>query len=287
MRTLPPPIPRTRLSIEVEFKALPSLPLQASPSPEGTIGEAIVAPVYSEEQHNTWRHLCAGQAKLIAERACPEYLIGKELLGASENRIPALSELSQALFHRTGWQVIRVDGFVDPVLFFTLLANRCFPCTDFIRHFNEVDYTPAPDMFHDIMGHLPLITNDRYASFFHSFGLAGTNTTTAQERIWLARVYWFTVEFGLINPNIHVSSAYNMGQTRLYGAGTLSSLAEIEHSLKAKVEKIPFSMEAVTHTDYDIHHLQDRVFVISDFEELEGQFKAWAVSKKLLSPEDV
>jgi phenylalanine-4-hydroxylase len=277
-----PPIPQTRLSIDVEFKALPSPPVQPSPSPEGTIGEKIIAPVYHEEQHETWRLLCERQSKLITQKACPEYLAGKELLNVSTNRIPNLADLSRSLMKTTGWQVIRVDGFVDPVLFFTLLANRCFPCTDFIRHTKELDYTPAPDMFHDIMGHLPLITNPRYASFFHSFGVAGANTQTDEERLWFARVYWFTVEFGLINAQIHNPAKFQKNETQLYGAGTLSSLAEIEHALKDNVEKIPFDMELMTQTDYDIHHLQDRVFVISCFEELEEKFYKWAISKNLL-----
>ena len=277
-----PQIPSGKLSTEVEFKARPSSPIMPSPSAEGTIGEDIQPPVYAPEQHSTWAELFRRQNALLKGRVCDEYLAGRALLKYPSERVPTLAELSARLKSATGWQIIRVEGYVPENIFFKLLANKCFPCTDFIRHPTELEYTPAPDMFHDLMGHLPLITNPRFASFFHAYGLAGYAAKTETEVAWLGRIYWFTVEFGLMNPNAHNPSVHRKEQTTIYGAGIVSSVGEIAHSLSDVVKKEPFSPERLANRVFDIHHMQDTLFEIASFDELESEFRRWASDKGLL-----
>ncbi|MEN9809451.1 MAG: hypothetical protein RLZZ488_1018 [Pseudomonadota bacterium] len=277
-----PQIPAGKLSTEVEFKARPSSPIMPSPSPEGTIGSAIQPPIYANEQHSTWAELFKRQSSVLGGRVCAEYLEGRRLMNYPTDRVPSLATLSERLEKATGWRVIRVEGYVPENIFFKLLANKCFPCTDFIRHPSELEYTPAPDMFHDLMGHLPLITNPRFASFFHAYGLAGSMARSEEEVAWLGRIYWFTVEFGLMNANAHKPSLRREAETTIYGAGIVSSVGEIPHSLSGLVKKEPFIPEVVSQRPFDIHHMQDTLFEIASFDELESEFRRWASDKGLL-----
>lgn len=277
-----PRIPEGKLSTEVAFKARPSSPLKPSPSPEGTIGDAIQPPLYAPEQHSTWSELYRKQSGILAGTVCKEYLEGRNWMQYPSDRVPTLAELSHRLESATGWRVIRVEGYVPENIFFKLLANKCFPCTDFIRHPTELEYTPAPDMFHDLMGHLPLITNPRFASFFHAYGLAGSAARNEEEVAWLGRIYWFTVEFGLMNPNAHHPQLRRDKDTTIYGAGIVSSVGEIPHSLSELVKKEPFIPEVVSQRSFDIHHMQDTLFEITSFDELETEFRRWASDKGLL-----
>jgi len=275
-------IPVGKLSTEVEFKAKPSEPIRKSPSPEGTIGKDILPPLYADEQHLTWKELFLRQGRILEGRVCSEYLKGRALLKYPEDKVPDLAALSERLRSATGWQIIRVEGYVPENIFFRLLANKCFPCTDFIRHPSELEYTPAPDMFHDLMGHLPLITNPRFASFFHSYGLAGTRVQNEEEVAWLGRIYWFTVEFGLMNKNAHNPKLRDPKNTQIYGAGIVSSVGEIMNSLSDVVKKEPFLVELVAQRPFDIHHMQDTLYEIESFDELETEFRRWASDKALL-----
>ena len=282
-----PTIPEAPLSAEVEFKAQVSVPLKPSPSPEGTIGEAILPPLYAEEQNSTWAELFRRQGELLENNVCQEYLEARDKLHLPSDRVPFLADVSKVLEAEAGWKVIRVAGYVPEPIFFKLLANKCFPCTDFLRHPNEFEYTPAPDMFHDIMGHLPLFLNKRFAEFFYLWGLAGLNAKTEQEILWLGRIYWYTVEFGLINPTALKGDKRDPKQTRVYGAGISSSVGEIPYSLSDKSKKFPFDIGVVENTDFDIHHMQDFYFEIESFDQLERDFSAWALSKGLLTEHNV
>lgn len=276
-------IPEGRLSIDVEYKAKSSYPLEKSVSPEGTIGEHIAPPVYSFEQDETWKMLLQKHAQLLDtnQYLCAEYQEGMKKLNFSKNHVSHLKDVSAVLKQATQWQVIRVEGLVGAKNFFRLLANRVFPCTDFIRHKDELNYTPAPDTFHDQVGHLPMITHQRFANFFHLFGLAGINVHTAEELEWFNRIYWFTVEFGLINPTAH-SDHYDPSLSQIYGAGIASSCGEIVYCLSEKVQKKPFDPDIVAQTTFDIHHMQELLFEISSFDELERSFYAWSVRNKFL-----
>ncbi|MGQ9896220.1 MAG: phenylalanine 4-monooxygenase [Acidobacteriota bacterium] len=275
------PLPE-KLSTEVVFKAKPSPPLAPSPSPEGTIGCDIQPPVYAPVQHETWRALYDRQQSAIQGRVCEEYLAGREKLQYERERVPRLADLSERLRACTGWQCIRVEGYVPEATFFLLLAQRLFPCTDFLRHPTELEYTPAPDMFHDLMGHLPMITNLRFASFFRKFGEAGIHARSETDTVKLGRIYWYTVEFGLINPTAHAGRDRNPHLTKIYGAGISSSVGEIGHALSDQVKKVPFDIERVTETPVEIHHMQEELFEIASFDELEQSFETWAIAQGLL-----
>lgn len=277
-----PKIPEGPLSAEVEFKARPSLPVRESPSPEGTIGTAIVPPLYATEQHSTWAAMFEKQEAILQGRVCAEYIEARQSLQLPALRVPHLAEVSARLEPQSGWRVIRVGGYVPEPVFFKLLANRCFPCTDFVRHPDELEYTPAPDMFHDIMGHLPLFLNPRFASFFYQWGQAGLRASTPQDIAMLGRIYWFTVEFGLINPTAHAGAKRAPSACRIYGAGIVSSVGEILHSLSPKVEKRPFHIDEIAEREFDIHHMQDTLYEISSFAELEREFVRWATQRGLL-----
>ncbi len=275
------PLPK-KLSTEVVFKAKPSLPLAPSPSPEGTIGRDIQPPIYAPVQHETWRRLYDRQSAAIVGRVCDEYLEGRAKLCYERERVPRLADLSERLRACTGWQCVRVEGYVPEATFFLLLAQKLFPCTDFLRHPSELEYTPAPDMFHDLMGHLPMITNPRFASFFHKFGLAGINARREEDTVKLGRIYWYTVEFGLINPTAHAGAARDQRLTKIYGAGISSSVGEIAYALSDAVKKTPFDIERVAATPVEIHHMQDELFEIASFDELEQSFEAWATAQSLI-----
>lgn len=278
------PLPQLPLSIEVQYKAKSSYPIIPSKSKEGTIGKDILPPTYSQEQNQTWQKLFAKHNNLVRENSylCKEYIAGLDFLQFSSQSVPALAEVSEKLKKITGWQIIRVEGLVPAEKFFALLANKLFPCTDFIRHQDELDYTPAPDTFHDQVGHLPMITNDRFAEFFHLFGLAGCSVKTEEQLMWFNRIYWFTTEFGLINPTAHHKDKHDNSKGQIYGAGIASSCGEILYSLSEQVKKAPYDLTAISQKDFDIHHMQEFLFEIESFDELEQKFKAWAIHNSFL-----
>ena len=157
-------------------------------------------------------------------------------------------------------------------MFFGLLAKRLFPSTDYIRGKEELDYTPAPDCFHDMFGHMPMLTQPAYADFYNMFGQAALDAKGA-DRQSLERLHWFTVEFGLIQQTDGM---------RIFGAGVLSSKEEVQHALSDKVEKKPFDIQAIINQDYEVWNLQPILFVLDSFEQLVDGFKGWAVGRGLL-----
>ena len=236
------------------------------------VGDAIEVPNYSAEDHETWRLLYARQRALLPGRASDEYLAGLERMGFPENRLPSLRASSAVLAETTGWQVARVPGLLHEEDFFAHLARRVFPSTDYIRPRHEMDYTPAPDMFHDVFGHMPMITHSAFADFYQRLGAAAL-TARGDDRRRLERFYWFTVEFGLVR------TAEGM---RIYGNGILSSYAEARHSLTDAVVKLPFDPDRIAEQDYDVWHLQPLLFVIESFEQLADGFESWARGRRLL-----
>ncbi len=230
------------------------------------VGDAIAYPNYSAAEHAVWRELYARQVQLLPGRAADEFLTGLEALALDQEQIPALSEVSRRLHAATGWRVARTPGLLDAHDFFGYLSRRIFPCTDYVRSREELDYTPAPDCFHDIFGHTPMIMHPRFADFYQRIGEAALACKDAALEEALTRIYWFTVEFGLIK---------NRGGLRIYGNGIISSYGETLHSLTDKVTKHAFNPEVVAATPYDIWHFQDPLFVIGSFEELGEKFERW------------
>ena len=239
---------------------------------EPPLGDEIAPPVYPAQDHETWNFLFERQMGLLPGRASETYLEGVQKLGLGADGIPALRDLSRVLDAATGWKVARIPGLLHERDFFRLLAERKFPSTDYIRGREELDYTPAPDMFHDIFGHMPTLTQPDFADFYQLFGRAALDAK-GRDRQSLERFHWFTVEFGLIAD----PAGY-----RIFGAGIMSSKGEVLHALSDAVEHRPFSPEAVIGQDYDVWHLQPILFVLESFEQLVSEFEGWAKSRKLL-----
>jgi phenylalanine-4-hydroxylase len=236
------------------------------------IGNEILYPDYSAEEHETWQILYSRQAACLPGRASTAFLNGMADLNLSPDRIPSLKGLSETLTERTNWRVARVPGLLHEQDFFRLLAVRIFPSTDYIRGRHELGYTPAPDLFHDIFGHMPMLTNPDFADFYQLFGKAALNAT-GFHRTALERLHWFAVEFGLIRESEGM---------RIFGAGTLSSPNEVMHSLSEKVSVRPFTVYDVIHQEYDVWHLQPILFSIASFESLKADFVAWGHESGLL-----
>ncbi len=235
------------------------------------VGDEIAYPAYPESDHESWRFLFERQMQLLPGRAGAAYLRGVDTLNMTADRIPALADLSRTLQQETGWRVARIPGLLHERDFFTLLSKRLFPSTDYIRGKDELDYTPAPDLFHDIFGHMPMLTEPAFADFYQLFGQAALKAE-GMDRQALERLHWFTVEFGLIRDPQEI---------RIFGAGVLSSKEEVRHALDT-AEQRPFSVQAVIDQDYDVWHLQPILFVLESFDQLVAEFRGWAVGRGLL-----
>lgn len=240
--------------------------------------EDVPVPDYCDEEHGTWQLLHDKQLSLIDNLACAEFTEGVRKLQFDRERIPALKDVSSILQKTTGWQLLRVEGLVHPKDFFSLLARKRFPSTDFIRKREDLDYTPAPDMFHDLFGHTPLLTNPEFTAFFEAFGKIGVNACERYPEShpihdMVQRVYWFTVEFGVINTPRGV---------RAYGSGSTSSPQELAFCLSPQCRRHPFEIDKVAEQTFDIWHLQEDVFVIDSFTQLDRDVKAWAARHQIL-----
>ena len=239
---------------------------------EPPIGEAISYPDYPEDDHAIWKTLFQRQMDLLPGRAGEAFLRGVDILGMTPERIPALRALSARLSDATGWQVARVPGLLHEKDFFNLLARRVFPSTDYIRGWDEIDYTPAPDLFHDMFGHMPMLTQPEFADFYQLFGKAALKAE-GQDRVRLERFHWFGPEFGLIRQD---------EGTRIFGAGIVSSKNEVTHALSDEVTVRPFDADQVVEQDYDVWHLQDVLFAMESFEQLVEGFRDWTHRRGLL-----
>lgn len=235
----------------------------------------VAVPNYTEEEHGTWALLIENQEKVLPNRACSEFMEGLDKIRFPRDRIPSLASISDTIGKHTGWGLMRVDGLVPDKEFCHLLAAKIFPSTDFIRDRSELGYTPSPDMFHDLLGHVPLLTNPRFTAFFEKYGRAGVRAfeTNHPATKMLPRLYWYTVEFGLIQ---------NPEGLRIYGSGIVSSPNEVLYSLSEQPKKHPFDMDVVTAKTYDIWHMQEELFVIESFDQLEMEFDRWAKAQGLL-----
>lgn len=235
----------------------------------------VEVPAYTAEEHGTWALLIENQSKVLPNRACNEFLAGLAKIPFPRDRIPRLADISDAIEKHTGWTLMRVDGLVPDKEFFHLLAEKIFPSTDFIRTRDELGYTPSPDMFHDLLGHVPLLVDPRFTAFFEKFGRAGVRAFELGHEAtkMLPRIYWYTVEFGLIR---------NPEGLRIYGSGIVSSPNEVLYSLSDKPAKFGFSIEEIAQKPYDIWHMQEELYVIESFDQLESEFDRWAKAQGLL-----
>lgn len=239
---------------------------------EPPTGDEIRYPEYSVEHHANWRFLFERQMGLLPGRAGAAFTGGVERLGMTADRIPALADMSRRMYEASGWRIARIPGLLHEQDFFSLLARRLFPSTDYVRERHELDYTPAPDCFHDMFGHMPMLTQPAFADFYEMFGKAALNAVGA-DRTSLERLHWFTVEFGLIRERTGL---------RIFGAGILSSKNEVAHALSDEVEVLEFDAERVIAQDYDVWHLQPTLFALESFEQLVDEFGAWARRRGLV-----
>lgn len=214
---------------------------------------------YTPAQHALWRRLYQRQSALLPGRACDAFMISLLKMGASEE-IPRFEHTSEALHKATGWQLVAVPGLIPDLTFFEHLASRRFPVTVWLREPEEFDYIVEPDVFHDFFGHVPLLFDPVFADHLQQYGIGGLKAMRLDSLNLIARLYWYTVEFGLM---------HSPQGLRAYGAGILSSGGEIRHCLEsAEPKRLAFDPERAMRTQYQIDSYQQTYFVIRDFQEL-------------------
>lgn len=215
---------------------------------------------YTTEEHGVWRTLFHRQARLLKGRAVDAFMDGLDVLGVAADGIPDFHRLNDILQRETDWQIVAVPGLVPDDIFFDHLANRRFPSTCFIRTPEQLDYLQEPDVFHDIYGHVPLLVNPVFADYMQAYGRGGLKALKAGALNYLARLYWYTVEFGLIKT---------ADGLRIYGAGILSSKGESLYSLEDPTpNRLNFDLMRIMRTNYRIDDFQETYFVIDSFDQL-------------------
>jgi phenylalanine-4-hydroxylase len=215
---------------------------------------------FTAEEHATWDTLFARQAKLLPGRASQAYLNGLDVLKLSKPGIPDFEELSERLMRLTGWQVVAVPGLVPDDVFFDHMANRRFVAGNFIRRPDQLDYIQEPDVFHDVFGHVPMLADPVFADYLEAYGKGGQRALGLDALKYLGRLYWYTVEFGLIAEPEGL---------RIYGSGIVSSFAESRFALDSdSPNRIGFDLKRVMRTDYRIDDFQQNYFVIPSFDAL-------------------
>ena len=215
---------------------------------------------YTAEQHAVWKTLFERQTKLLPGRACDEFVQGMRALPIGPDAIPDFRRLSEVLMKHTGWQVVAVPGLVPDEVFFEHLANRRFPAGHFIRRSDQLDYLEEPDVFHDVFGHVPMLMSPVIADYIQAYGTGGLRARKLGVLPNLARVYWYTIEFGLV---------LQRDGLRIYGSGIASSYTESVFALDdPSPNRIRFALERVMRTRYRIDDFQETYFVLGDLDEL-------------------
>jgi len=251
---------------------------------------------YSEENHRVWKQLYERRWEVLARQASNTFIAGLEAIRLQPDNVPLLigtrphptiegetiKGINEFLRPLTGWQSRGVPGYLPAKAFFSCLANREFPTTIVVRPEDKMDYLPEPDIFHDIFGHVPLHADPVFSDFLQTYGKAALHAGPEHEEA-LARLFWFTVEFGLIHED---------GRLKIYGSGLISSHGEAEHSLTApeapkgvslapndtsgKIERRPFDLDAVCATPFEIDHYQPVLYVLDSFEQLRDAMDRYA-----------
>ena len=217
---------------------------------------------YSDGDHDVWRQLYERQREILVGRACDEFLAAQDAMGMTPDRIPKFADINAVLEAATGWTLIGVEGLLPELDFFDHLANRRFPVTWWIRRPDQIDYIAEPDLFHDLFGHVPLLMNPLFADYMQAYGRGGVKAhgVGPEALANLTRLYWYTVEFGLINTSQGL---------RIYGAGIVSSKGESLYSLESPApNRLGFDLERIMRTRYRIDTFQKTYFVIDSFEQL-------------------
>ncbi|MFN0123345.1 MAG: phenylalanine 4-monooxygenase [Blastocatellia bacterium] len=218
-------------------------------------GGGIPRVSYTAREQAVWRHVCARLDRAQRRRACSSYLEARQRLGIGADRIPQMADISAKLTRLSGFRLAPVEGLVETRAFLSWLAQRTMLCTQYLRHHSRPEYTPEPDIVHEFIGHAPMFTNPDFADFSQFIGEGAVLATDAQLE-QLGRLYWFTVEFGLIAEG---------SETRAFGAGLLSSYGELEHAFSRAVERRPFNLKQVINTSYDYSGMQPALYVIPSY----------------------
>ncbi len=213
---------------------------------------------YNSREQRVWRYVAEELEELQQKYASPFYLKAKKDLGITTERIPQLSEMNRRLKELTGFRLAPIEGLVETRGFLSWLSYRTMLCTQYIRHHSEPAYTPEPDIVHEAIGHIPMFTNPNFADYSQLVG-HGARIATDKQLEELGRLYWFTIEFGLVEHE---------GDIKAYGAGLLSSFGELEHAFSDKVERRKFDLEEVINQDYSYSDMQKLLYVIPSYAEL-------------------
>jgi phenylalanine-4-hydroxylase len=214
---------------------------------------------YDANDHDVWRILYQRRMTTLAETGSAVFVEGMRRIGLRHDRVPNLDEVNARLASRTGWSAVGVTGFIPARQFFQCLAQRRFPTTLAVRPREQLDYLPEPDIFHDVFGHVPLHADPVFADFLQRFGSLAARAESEDETVAMARLFWFTVEFGLIREN---------GRVKVYGSGLISSHGDAANALGPNCDRRPFDLDAVLRQPFEIDRFQDVLFVIDSFDQL-------------------
>ncbi|MCZ6915372.1 MAG: phenylalanine 4-monooxygenase [Gemmatimonadetes bacterium] len=214
---------------------------------------------YTAEQHEVWGILYGRRMEQLGDTASQVFLRGADAIGLNRDQVPDLKDVNQRLGEMTGWQSVPVTGFIPAGEFFRCLAERRFPTTVTLRSREQLEYLEEPDIFHDIFGHVPLHADTVFADLLQRFGKVAAMAESEEEITRMARLFWFTIEFGLVKES---------GDVKLYGSGLISSIADGANALSDNCDRRPFDLDAVMDQHFEIDHLQDVLFVIESFDQL-------------------
>jgi len=214
---------------------------------------------YTPEQHDVWRILYERRMTQLVDNGSKVFLKGAETIGLRRDSVPDLAGVNAQLGAITGWEAVPVAGFLPAREFFACLAQRKFPTTITIRPREQLDYLPEPDIFHDVFGHVPLHSDPAFGDFLQHYGKAASAAESDADVLRMTRLFWFTIEFGLVRED---------GKVKVYGSGLISSHGDAANALGPNCDRRPFSLDAVFDQHFEIDHLQDVLFVVDSFDQL-------------------
>ncbi len=214
---------------------------------------------YKPEEHALWAELVSRRMAQLRQHACQEYLDGLELIGLREDSIPNLADVNARLQPRTGWRATPVSGFLPADAFFDMLAARQFPTTTYLRGRESFDYTPLPDIFHDVFGHVPMHAHPVFADFLQHYGRVCARLSSKDDLERMGRLFWFTVEFGVIRQR---------GAIKLYGSGLISSPGESDYVVSGGPEIRNFNLDQVMEQQFATSEMQPVLYAVESFEQI-------------------
>lgn len=229
---------------------------------------------YTRENHEVWSMLWDRRMEQLVDIGSRVFLDGADIIGLTRHLVPELRQVNTVLREKTGWSAVPVTGFIPAGEFFRSIARRRFPTTITVRPKDQLDYLPEPDIFHDVFGHVPLHAHPVFADFLQRFGAVAARARNEEDTRRMARLFWFTVEFGLIHED---------GRTKVYGSGLISSHGDCANALGPDCDRRPFSLEAVLEQEFEIDRFQDVLFVIDSFDDL---FRAVEQAARLMGAAD-